>query len=471
VGDGTDYFATVTGNNITSATGSFDSVSGVTDVLSAVYNNPTPFVFDNTYSLQLNANTFSTSLCKGASGCFGWEQFIFSQRSQCGQPCIYLEYWVYNFNAACSTLPSLAGANWQTFSGSANSKPGCVLNTPNGTPLPAQPIADLGNLKLTGTLSSQGDTVQLSIANGDVYGIGQNFPEFGLAQAWSGAEFNIFGDCCEYEAYLNSNSQLAVRLTVNNGTTNAPNCVSFFPFVTVETNNLDLLSDSCIPVTSPFPAITFTESGGGVLPTGVYEPGGRIGGGELANNSQCPSGKAVTEIEYWNGDTVSRPNVPPGLPLTVPSHILHCQDTNGNKSLGNQVGGGEPAGNSVCPAESFAIGINYWNGDTALRIVAIPNSQLVCQNPTTKANSVSNILGGGDGGPLSLSCPQDTYLIGITFWNGDTASHAPLYAWPWGEAYIPNHQLQCSPFLQHCLRAPKSLRRWRSPAPPRAFQR
>jgi hypothetical protein len=450
VGNGTDYFATVTGNTITSATGSFDSVSGVTDVFSAIYNNPTTIVFYNTYTLQLNANTFSTSLCKGALGCFGWEQFIFSQRSGCGSPCIYIEYWVYNFNAPCSTLPSVPGANWQTFSGSNNASAGCFLNTP-GTPLPAQPIADLGKVKLTGTVSSGGDTVQFATANGDVYGMGQNLPEFGLAQAWSGAEFNIFGDCCGYEAYLNSNSKLAVRLAVNNGTTNAPNCVSSFPFVTVETNNLDLLSDSCSPVTNPSPAITYTESGGGDLPNGVFVPGGRIGGGEASAASNCPSGTEVTGIYYWNGDTVSP------APTWVPNHQLHCQDASGNTSLGNRIGGGEPAGYPTCPAGSFVIGINYWNGDSLKRITALPNHQLVCQDPSTNVKSFSTIEGGGEW-VTNLSCPPGTYLIGIQFWNGDTVSPAPIFTWPWGYAYVPNHELECRPYPgtgQPGLGAPK----------------
>jgi von Willebrand factor type D domain len=269
VGDGTDYFATVSGSTITSATGSFDSVTGVTDVFSEILNGPTNTVFHNTYALQLNANRFSTPLCNGVAGCIGWEQFIFSQRSACGSPCTYIEYWVYNFNAACSTLPNVPGANWQTFSGSGSGAAGCFLNTKGTAVVPQPPIADLGKLKLTGTVSSGGDTVQLSTPNGDVYAMENNLlPDFGLAasQAWSGAEFNIFGDCCGYEAFLNSGSSVAVRLAVNNGPLTTP-CPSYFPWVTVETNNLNLLAN-CSTVTNPLPAIVYTESGGGPIPKG-----------------------------------------------------------------------------------------------------------------------------------------------------------------------------------------------------------
>jgi von Willebrand factor type D domain len=267
VGDGTDFFAIVNGTTITSATGSFDSVTSVTDVFSQIFNGPPNTVFDNTYTLQVNANRFTTPLCKGVAGCLGWEQFIFSQKSECGSPCIYIEYWVYNFNAACSTLPAVPGATWQTFGGSSNSAAGCFVNTP-GTSVDAQPVADLGKLKLTGTVSSAGDTVQLATANGDVFGGANNLlPDFGLAQAWSGTEFNIFGDCCGFEAFLNSGSSATVRLAVSNGPL-PTQCATSFPFVTVETNNLDLLG-TCSTVTSPAPAIVYTESGGGPISDGL----------------------------------------------------------------------------------------------------------------------------------------------------------------------------------------------------------
>jgi hypothetical protein len=63
VGNGTDYAARVTGL-MSSATGSFDSVSGVTSETGQV-NGSGPQVA-NTFSLQLNTNQFTTSMCSGA---------------------------------------------------------------------------------------------------------------------------------------------------------------------------------------------------------------------------------------------------------------------------------------------------------------------------------------------------------------------------------------------------------------------
>jgi hypothetical protein len=77
VGGGNDVTAGVTTGHISTAGGSFDSVSGVTSVTSQ-------FGSDD-YSLQLNANLFSSPICSGAgtpSQCQGWQQFIYSN-DQC----------------------------------------------------------------------------------------------------------------------------------------------------------------------------------------------------------------------------------------------------------------------------------------------------------------------------------------------------------------------------------------------------
>jgi hypothetical protein len=453
VGGGTDQVAQVMTGTLSSATGSFDSATGITDIDGSIFHSPPPTVYPNTYTLQVNTNRFPTSVisaCASGTGCQGWQQFILSQRSACGTACIYIEYWLFD-TPSCPTDGKLGkgctcpGSPWQSwYDPSGETDSGCFFNTPPRTDFSTPAVADLGKLSLSGAANSGGmDIVTLQTADGNMHAT--NYPDstLGLAQSWNAAEFNVFGDCCGYETFLNAGSNLTVRLSTNNGTINSPNCMLTSPRnptfngTTAETNNLSL--GSCSPVGGAAPAIVFSESGGGALPAGNYVPGDRIGGGELGAISNCPSGTGVTEIYYWNGDTTSRP------PWTVPSHQLHCQDANGNKSVGNQIGGGEPAGDLVCPDGSFVTGINYWNGDTVLRIVAIPNHQLNCQNPRTGAKSSSAIAGGGDGAPTSLSCPPGTYLTGIIFWNGDTVSPAPVYVWPWGWAYIPNHQLECRP--------------------------
>jgi hypothetical protein len=292
VGNGTDYFAQVTGGYISSATGSFDngSATGITSVYSPIYNSSKTVVHPNTYTLQLNANRFSTSAtaaCAGGGGCKGWEQFLFSQRSACGKACVYIEYWLFE-SPSCPSQGTLGkgcscpSAEWISYyDPSGVTASGCYINT-NATGFPTPAIADLGKLKLTGAANSGGvDQVTLQTADGVLHAL--NYPDstLNLAKGWTGAEFNVFGDCCAYEAFLNSGSNLTTRLSTTSA--NAPSCLppntptTTFDGSTAETNNLQLVSGSCLPGGSPL-AIVFSESGGGSLPGGYtirrYSPDG-----------------------------------------------------------------------------------------------------------------------------------------------------------------------------------------------------
>jgi hypothetical protein len=77
-----DWAANIAGTNtISSAIGSFDSVTGVTSE-SGPIANAGPSVA-NAYTLQLNTDFFMTTACAGSpntdrmTGCRGWEQFVF----------------------------------------------------------------------------------------------------------------------------------------------------------------------------------------------------------------------------------------------------------------------------------------------------------------------------------------------------------------------------------------------------------
>jgi hypothetical protein len=254
VGGGNDYFMQVTGN-ISSATGSFDSVAGVTTEFGSKFGSAT--VFPNTYSLQLNANIFFTPVC---SGCLGWQQFIFSQ-SQCApSACIFIEYWLLNHASPCPA------GGWTFYPGSATTASGCFMNTAVAI-VPVQPLADLGNLKLSGSVSGGLDIVQLSTVSGNIVATAQD-SILSLAQGWTGGEYNLVGDCCASEAFFNSGSILTVRLSAHNGTTNIPSCTTSFNGATAETNNLNLTT-ACSALGGAFPAIVFSESGGGPLPPGT----------------------------------------------------------------------------------------------------------------------------------------------------------------------------------------------------------
>lgn len=261
VGAGRDYFAQSAGH-LSSVKGSFDSISGVTALYGPTYSSPT-IAHSNVYSLQMNANVFSTSACGGSPNCSGWEQFLYSQ-TQCGGPCIFIEYWLLNHTSPCP-----AGQGWYYWNGAGNTVPGCYLNTVP-TKVPPQPLSDLGGLRMTGTVAGNTDTVSLSVANGTVYAA-SNASIAGLGQGWKSVEYNLVGDCCAYGTYFTKGpATLNIRVAATDGTQNAPSCLTYASGATAETNNLDLIG-SCKTFGGAQPAIAFTESGGGLLPPGISQ--------------------------------------------------------------------------------------------------------------------------------------------------------------------------------------------------------
>jgi len=153
VGNGNDFVAQVTSGVISSATGSFDSVSGV------LSENDRGTA--NLFSLQLNTNTFSTPACNTAAvptACQGWEQFVFDS----GDGNVFIQYWLEGYAATC---PS----GWNTF------KSDCWRNGAKTASAPPQPIANLGKLKLTAKASLNGkDTIIVTTPKGVVNAANQD---------------------------------------------------------------------------------------------------------------------------------------------------------------------------------------------------------------------------------------------------------------------------------------------------------
>ena len=245
VGNGTDFAAEVT-NLISSVTGSFDSVTGVTSESGNAGGLP-PAVA-NTFSLQLNTKPFTTSVCSSAANpaaCQGWQQFIYSNSGSA-----FIQYWLLRYNTTC---PS----GWNTFSFSGSTDIYCWRNGTNAASVPVQAIANLVDLSVTGTTNSGGtDTVIMTTAAGNLSAANQD-SMLSLASGWQGAEFIIVGDCCGSEATFNAGSTIVVRTTVHHGTTNAPSCV--LEGFTGETNNLILVGTPAV-TTGPSPAIVSTQS-------------------------------------------------------------------------------------------------------------------------------------------------------------------------------------------------------------------
>jgi hypothetical protein len=192
VGDGNDYFATGTGK-ISSATGSFDSATGITAVYSPIFQDKSKTAYSDIYTLQLNTNKFPTSATAAcaASGarCNGWQQFLLSQHSACGKACIYIQYWLFDSPSCPSDGRLGRGCScpllWtSSYDQSGHTNSGCWQNSPTNSMFPAPPaIADLGNLKLIGAANSVGtDAVTLQTAPGHLYAQGNPGGTLNLAQ-------------------------------------------------------------------------------------------------------------------------------------------------------------------------------------------------------------------------------------------------------------------------------------------------
>ena len=234
VGNGFDPTAQVSGL-ISAATGSFDSVAGVTSVM-----GPDP----GQYSLQLNANTFyNTPACSGAqmpANCRGWQQFVYTYR----RAQAFMQYWLLGYNSACPD-------GWIT------SSLDCFKNSPSMS-VPQVPITNLGNMTLTGQVAANGqDTLIMSTGN-TLYAVQNDDSVLDLVKFWKIAEFNVFGDGNLTTASFNSGSTIVVRTSVNSGVTTKPAC--FDRGTTGETNNLYLQPASGTPRSSTQPAIVFKES-------------------------------------------------------------------------------------------------------------------------------------------------------------------------------------------------------------------
>jgi hypothetical protein len=279
VGAGNDWTATVAGAPISSATGSFDSVTGVTLETGTTFgsgpNCPSPVNnVPNIFALQLNTRPFtttaSTNLCtnganpagaspaNGAANpalCQGWQQFIYSSTFNI----VFIQYWLLNYTATLAGKPTCpTSANWQPSNG------GCYVNSTAAT-VPPQTIANLRGMSFTASADSAFDSAKTMTA-GNVPSISSTNQDsfLGLSSAWQDAEFNVFGDGCSSQAVFNAGTNIVVRTQVNAGSSLAPACTP--TGFTAETTNLNLVGTPATVQTSGEPAIVFTESNPGGSP-------------------------------------------------------------------------------------------------------------------------------------------------------------------------------------------------------------
>ncbi len=234
VGNGNDYSAVVSGI-ISSATGSFPTVTGVTHETG--YGGAA-----NTYSLQLNSQFFTSAACNGSSdpsNCLGWQQFVYSNSGTA-----FMQYWLINYGNSC---PS---GGWMEYEGS------CYRNS-NAVSVPTQVITQLKYLKITGTAVSGGNDTMVTTTESSAYSTTGKDTVVYLAHSWNAAEFNIVGDGGGSAAKFNKGASVTVEIALKDGSTAKPTCEGE-DGTTGETNNLTL--GSCTAVSASTPYVKFVES-------------------------------------------------------------------------------------------------------------------------------------------------------------------------------------------------------------------
>ena len=255
-----DYSASVKPHLISSATGSFPVVSGVTSVRSTNAGTDTGI---DSYSLQLNTQYFKTSACGGVARCRGWVQFVYRNGRKRQRGNLEIWDWLVSFTSQpLSSCPPNFG--WHASSSSAGVT--CYQTSPV-IEIPHQSVTELADMSLTGAASSSGDSIELAVGD-TVYAV-QNAQSDGvvdLSKHWNFAEFNVFGYSTAgsqpSSANFNPGSSVTVSLEVNDGSKSAPQCLGGYS-TTFEINNLTLGAPPSNPSKLANPSILFNESNPG----------------------------------------------------------------------------------------------------------------------------------------------------------------------------------------------------------------
>jgi hypothetical protein len=165
-----------------------------------------------------------------------------------------MQYWLIGYGPTC---PS----GWNSFQNS------CFKNSPGVAIQDGFDVRNLNRISTSGSAAAGGMDV-VTVDDGTNFHISAQDTVLHLAGGWTSAEFNVFGFGNGSQANFNSGATLAVKLTITDGTSGAPDCVN--SGTTGETSNLTLVPSSCCPVGGASPAISFLESNATSVPSAPF---------------------------------------------------------------------------------------------------------------------------------------------------------------------------------------------------------
>ena len=427
-----DYSAHVSGS-LYGVTGSFDSVTGATGESDSLAGN------DN-FSLQLNTNPFSTSLCDNPT-CYGIQQYIYDSPGP-----VYIQYWLINHGSTCPSQ-TVANSGWDYYGGSAGAH-GCYINGHQAPVVPNHPITELAGLSLIANyLPSEypmgAQTVQLENSAGlagDTIVGAQNDGDFlGIGDQWNTAEFNVFGYGSGSIAVLTPNpgTTIVVRTSVGDSTRSC----SLQGF-TVEQNSLDMVKvRPCCPGNDEI-LVTESNTAGATsmcaCPAGFtwdpraeacacvpktaaeacgasvcanYAPDGC--GGRIACPDNCPSGEICRTSYDFGASPCCHPPVPGQIvpnqcPLPPPVYWPCPQCPKGYRCMAVLGWPSYCVVNQRCPA-----GTHYCPGEPSCLPdapdVSCPKHPPCTPKTTAEACGASRCAGGDmpDGCGGTITCPAN----------------------------------------------------------------
>jgi hypothetical protein len=256
IGDGRDLALSVSPQIISTAIGSFPDVSGVKHVRTVGVRafGKGCVCGNDAYTLQLNSNTYLTNDCGRNPQCTGWEQFVYASPTNTSVKTaeVFIQDWrIRTTSTSLKCPPKHSG--WAANGGD------CYYSSP-GIEVPAIPISELDEMSLSGSAASSGDSAFLTVGT-TAYGMKNVQGDLmDLDRNWTGAEFNIVGDCCGSRASFNAGSKITVSIEADDGSTAAPACLTN-KGTTAETNSLSFVAAPSNAPEQQYPSILFTEAG------------------------------------------------------------------------------------------------------------------------------------------------------------------------------------------------------------------